>query len=722
MSSTNVPASFRDEPRLTSLQGQPAETQAAVRSDSRRTAALALVFSIATFLSAFLLFQVQPLLAKSILPWFGGTPSVWTTCMLVFQLLLFAGYAYAHMTASWLTFRQQVVLHALLLGCALVVLPIIPNETWKPGTDDAPVLRIVLLLLATVGLPYFLLSATGPLLQEWYRRSTGEIPYRLYALSNVGSLLALISYPFLVEPTWSGSVQAMIWSTGFGLFASLCLLSGWLGQKSHQSSQQGTDEAVPQTVPETASPSTLSLGMIALWFSLAAVPSLLLLATTNQVCLDVAVIPFLWIVPLTIYLITFILCFDSEAWYQRRSFVMATAITLACVCVLMMKGAGGSMVAQAIIYFAGLFFAGMVCHGELVRLKPDPRYLTAFYLTISAGGAAGGLFAGIVAPWLFQGYFELHVAMLACGLLCLGLFLREDEALWRRLPRWLPGVAGMGVLAAALFGFSQVGGTSDTVLAVTRNFYGVLRVQDEPSDGPTPARRTLTHGRIIHGLQLKGSRSEQPTAYYGQNSGVGRILEATRNRPDRRVGMVGLGVGTLAVYGQSGDSFRFYEINPDVVSLAQEHFSFLKDSKADVSIAIGDARLVLEREAPQQFDLLVLDAFSGDAIPVHLLTREAFAVYRKHLNPDGVLAFHISNLHFDLEPVLAGLASTEKWACRTVVSRGNPRLGTQTCFWGILSANEATIDALLSDATVLPPSSRRLIWTDDFSNLFDVLR
>ncbi|MBX3448666.1 MAG: fused MFS/spermidine synthase [Planctomycetaceae bacterium] len=674
-----------------------------------------LVFGLATFLSAFLLFQVQPLLAKCILPWFGGTPAVWTTCMLVFQVLLFAGYAYAHLLSSRLTPGWQLAVHLGLLVAALSLLPILPGDDWKPTGDGNPVSQIVLLLLASVGLPYFLLSATGPLLQSWFRGATGgAAPYRLYAVSNCGSLLALVSYPFVVEPNWSVGRQAIVWSAGFVGFAILCAVSGWLGRRMVNLPVQevASEEAV---IP----PST---NTILLWFGLAAVPSLFLLAVTNQVCLDVAVIPFLWIVPLTLYLITFILCFDGEHWYRRRSFVLATAVTLACVCVMMMQGAGGSMIAQAIVYFSGLFFAGMVCHGELVGLKPHPRYLTLFYLTISAGGAAGGLFAGLAAPALFHGYFELHVGILACGLLCLGLFLREDGAVWDRLPRWLPGTAGCVILLGAIFGLSRIGGTTESMLTVTRNFYGVLRVEDQAADGQLPARRALLHGRIIHGVQLTGDNSQTPTAYYGENSGIGRILRALEKSGPRKIGMVGLGIGTLATYGQPGDDFTFYEINPDVIRLANDHFTFLKDSAARVATVEGDARLVLERESPRDFDVLVLDAFSGDAIPVHLLTVEAMDVYRKHLAEDGILAIHISNLHFDLHPVLAGLAEAAGWELRTIVSPGDPRLATQTCFWGILGPNGAALDELLGDARRLPTPERQIRWTDDFSNLFEVLR
>lgn len=681
--------------------------------------AVAFVFALATFTSAFLLFQIQPLLAKSILPWFGGTPAVWTTCMLVFQVLLFAGYLYAHLTTAWLTLRWQILLHVGLLAAALTLLPIVPGDAWKPAADDSPVFRIIGLLLATVGLPYFLLSATGPLLQDWYRRATGgAAPYRLYALSNIGSLLALISYPFVVEPAWSTWTQSIVWSAGFAGFATLCGLSGWLGGRqtpSLQSQEPGDRQAAGHRGP-------LSLSTVAMWFSLAGVPSLMLLAITNQVCLDVAVIPFLWIVPLTLYLITFILCFDSDAWYQRRIYVMAMAVTLGCVCVLMMRGAGGSMAAQAIVYFAGLFFAGMVCHGELVRLRPDPRHLTTFYLTISAGGAAGGLFAGLVAPWLFRGYFELHTAIVAAGLVCLGLFLREDDALRRRTPRWLPAATGCGVLLAAVLGFSRLGGTTEYTLAVTRNFYGVLRVKDEPADGRWPARRTLSHGRIIHGLQLTGADADQPTSYYGRNSGIGLVLRGTAGQLPRTIGMVGLGTGTLAAYGRPDDQFRFYEINRDVIRLANESFTFLKESRADVTIAAGDARLVLERESPQQYDVLALDAFSGDAIPVHLLTREAMTVYRRHLKPDGILAIHISNLHFDLRPVIAGLADAEGYESRTVLSADDFPHGVQACLWALLCRDGGQLDRLLGETTTLPPPDQKILWTDGFSNLFKVLR
>ena len=690
-----------------------------------RSRSHAFAYAVTIFSSAFLLFQVQPLISKSILPWFGGTPAVWTTCMLFFQLLLFAGYAYAHFTIRRCSPGWQAIVHIVLLACALLLLPITPDAGWKPTGSEQPTLRIAALLLVSVGLPFFIVSSTGPLLQGWFSRTQpGSSPYRLYALSNLGSLLALISYPFVFEPAFATKMQGVIWSWGFLFFAICCgTCAIWMWRRS---STRSSDVRAPAPVDEIAHAAAPNWGDRLLWFALAMAASVMLLATTNQVCMDVAAVPFLWVLPLTLYLVSFILCFDSDRWYSRRLFTVAAAVSTVTVSTVLLKGAGVSLLAQVLIYFSALFFCAMVCHGELVRLKPAARHLTGFYLVIAAGGAAGGLFVGLLAPMLFPAFLELHVGILGCCVLTLIIFFRDRSwVLHSGRPRWawvgmMLAVAGLAAVLRV-----QASETLDDAVSVSRNFYGVLRVVEEHQQDPGQHRFKLMHGRIMHGVQfVDESKRFEPTAYYGCRSGVGRALAGNAARPSgpQRVGVVGLGVGTLATYARHGDTYRFYEINPEVVRLAEKHFSYLSHCPGNVEIVLGDARLSLEQEPPQRFDLLALDAFSGDAIPTHLLTAEAFGIYLKHLAPSGVLAVHISNLHFDLQPVVAAAAEQHQLATVAILEPGDEAIGTWTSLWMLVSRQAERLDSETIQEDALPPVTQTILWTDDRSNLFEILR
>lgn len=693
---------------------------------------LAFTYAIVIFLSAFLLFQVQPLIGKCVLPWFGGSPAVWTTCMLVFQLLLFGGYAYAHLTTRFLTPRQQTWLHSGLLVLALIALPIAPDERWKPTGSDAPTLHIICLLVATIGLPYFILSSTSPLVQGWFSRShVAQSPYRLYSLSNIGSLLALLSYPFLVEPSLSTDSQASVWSWLFVGFAGVCIVAGWwmvrmlparpeaaLGSSALTSSPLKSTTSAPDS-----SPGTPSWSLSGLWFGLAMTASILLLSTTNQVCLDVAVVPFLWVLPLALYLITFILCFDSDRWYSRKIFGIAAITLLTAAVWLVTRGSYVPIGLQVAIFFGMMFSCCMVCHGELAALKPHPRFLTGYFLTISAGGAAGGLFVGIVSPILFVSYNELHFGILSFLILGLLVRLREDGAAWP-LPAWTQPVAMVGVVGLLLGLLSQVGRHDASALSVGRNFYGILKVQQVKYEPTDELMLELAHGRVTHGSQFIGADKRGiATAYYAESAGIGQLLRQHRTDQPRHIGIVGLGVGTLAAYGQVGDRIRMYEINPAVIDAAEQQFSFLRDCAAEQVIITGDARLSLEFEEPQAFDVLVLDAFSGDAIPVHLLTREAIEVYLKHLRDDGVLACHISNLHFNLKPVIAGLAAQSGLQHVIVESQANDAYAAKAATWAILarSADNLQMFQKLPPRDSLPPACKPIIWTDNRSNLLEVM-
>lgn len=678
-------------------------------------------YAITIFLSAFLLFQVQPLLGKFILPWFGGSPAVWTTCMLVFQTLLFGGYAYAHATSTYLTPRQQSLLHIALLLVAATMLPIAPNAAWKPDTSDAPALRIILLTVCCVGLPYFILSSTGPLVQSWFCRThPQESPYRLYALSNLGSLLALVTYPFIVEPAMSTTMQAAVWSSLFLLFALTCGASAALMGKRW--STQADLSLTPSGTAAQASPIAPSWGLRTLWFGLAMTPSVMLLATTNQVCQDVAVIPFLWVAPLTIYLLTFILSFDGDRWYSRRMFTAGAAVAMVLVFHLLSRQPDISIVAQVAIYFSAMFFVCMICHRELAAMKPDPQYLTGFYLTMSAGGAAGGLFVGLAAPLLFTSFHELHLSFVGFCLLYLAIRMREDNTKLP-LPPWAVSFVAASVLVLTAVSLSFFGENNTGLLEKARNFYGILRVrQQTPSEGGKP-QIELVNGRVIHGSQFANANMRSiPTAYYGEQSGIGQVLRNYRVGEARHVGVIGLGIGTLATYGTEQDCFRFYEIIPDVIMFAKKHFTFLRDSRAKTVVVSGDARLLLEHEPSQQFDILVLDAFSGDAIPLHLLTKEAMAEYVRHLKPDGILACHISNLHFDLQPVMVGLASEFGFSLQFCNSDSNEETATKSARWCLMYKGTLPLELHTNEMEQAHPTDKKpVLWTDERSNLLDVL-
>lgn len=701
------------------------ETSFTVQPSTTPSRSLAALYAVVIFLSAFLLFQVQPLIGKCILPWFGGTPAVWTTCMLVFQLLLFGGYAYAHLSAKFLSSRGQAWLHVGLLMAALLTLPIIPEASWKPSGEDAPALRIVLLLMATIGLPYFVLSSTSPLIQSWFSRThVGQIPYRLYSLSNVGSLLALLSYPFVVEPSLATDMQASLWSWGFVGFAALCAWGAW---RMVSSISMGSVPAT--TTPGAVSPhldmvriDRPSWGLTAQWFGLAMTASILLLATTNQVCLDVAVVPFLWVLPLALYLLTFILCFDSERWYSRRYYtIIAAALVLAAV-TLISRGSDVSILVQIGVFFGMMFSCCMVCHGELAALKPHPRYLTAYFLTMSAGGAAGGIFVGLLAPQIFVSYNEFYFGIFCSLLLFISVRLREDNFRWP-LPHWTCPVAVAGLILLVLGLLVQAGRNEAETIAVSRNFYGVLRVKNSTETSSGEPMRQMAHGRITHGSQFVAKGKEHvPTAYYAHSTGIGKLLDSFAPDARRHIGVVGLGVGTLAAYGRAEDRVRMYEINTEVIHLARKHFSFLRDCAAEQTIITGDARLSLEFEPAQQFDVLVLDAFSGDAIPVHLLTSEALQVYLKHLKRDGILACHISNLHFDLEPVVAGLAAEQELAVSFHRSPPEQSSAALAANWAMLARNPERLEQVFQGDDNSPPTAGRpIIWTDNRSNLLEVM-
>jgi SAM-dependent methyltransferase len=685
-----------------------------------------LAFAATIFAGAFLLFQVQPLIGKFILPWFGGSPAVWTTCMLFFQIVLLGGYAYAHWLTTWVKPQKQAALHCLFLLAAVSVLPIIPSDQWKPEPGTEPTGHILVLLLSTIGLPYFVLSTTGPLIQKWFSwLHPGKSPYRLYALSNIGSLLALLSYPFVIEPLLSRKQQAAIWSLGLFIFVGACGWCAyrlWLWGKDKDTpikNLEGTDDAAAVSTP---------LGRQLLWLLLPACASALLLATTNKLCQDVAVVPFLWILPLSVYLLTFILCFESDIWYRRRIFYPLYIAGIPAVTWIIANIDDVGMVWQVTGFMSLLFACCMICHGELHRLRPHPRQLTRFYLMISLGGALGGLFVAVGAPNIWLTYVEFHWTLAVTALLAWIVCLPDSRAatfkFWH-FKLWLCGALTVMALGICLYQSGHEEG--DNVVERVRNFYGSMFVAEYISDDDTDTPyMLLQHGRITHGFQVETEdQRDLATTYYGDNSGVGLAMFFTAKRMPRRVAVVGLGTGTLASYGQATDTFRFYEINPEVKRFAEEHFQYLGRSAAKIEFAIGDARLNMEREEPQNYDVIALDAFSSDAIPVHLLTREAFEVYARHLRPDGLLAIHISNRYIDLQPVVLN-AAREFGYHHVTVDDDNPldEWWIYSSTWVILGKDEQLVDAVRQGmlAPEEEPSDTELpLWTDDYTSLFPIV-
>jgi hypothetical protein len=712
------------------------------------------LFAVTIGVGACLLFQVQFILGKQILPWFGGAPAVWTTCMLFFQLLLLAGYGYAHLLGSSRDPARQRTIHLAALGLATALLlvhltvwpsPITPSDEWKPGPGDDPITAILGLLVFTIGAPYLVLSSTGPLVQNWFGRCfPGRSPYRLYALSNLGSLLGLLSYPFLLEPQLTLAGQGWVWSLMFVVFVVACAGCAFA---------VGKTEPLPDVGPAGTVAAPPTGARKALWFGLAMVASVLLLAITSQISLEVAVIPFLWMLPLSLYLISFILCFEYERWYRRALWMPLMLLGSGGTAAIIRVGVDAPMIVQLLVYLLTLFSACMVCHGEVVRHKPDPRHLTGFYLMVSAGGAAGGVFTGILAPNLFPDLWELPLALIAGCALAVGLVLRSPsvqlpaltvaagQATVRTFLRVSAYAWDLGwqmvrrpVLLAYLLALTGVLAWHahyelDDYIHIKRGFFGVLRVDQ---DGAGSELRTrLKHGRIIHGIQYADPvSSRMPTSYYGPNSAVGLAISHHPRRlasQPLKLGFVGLGAGTLASYATQPDTVRFYEINPDVVALStgpEALFTYIRDCPGAVDIALGDARINLEREDPQGFQVLALDAFSSDSIPAHLLTREAGELYLRHLAPDGILAIHISNRYLDLDPVVRGLADALGMTVVRIDDSESNDIVWQSD-WMLLALDETVLAAPeIQGAASDPPAANGLypLWTDAYSNLLQVFK
>ncbi len=763
-----------------------------------------ILYIVTTFLSAFLLFMVQPMMGKLLLPWFGGAPAVWTTCMLFYQVALLLGYAYAHVLSSRFKPAVQARVHLTLLlaaGALMAVLqvrwgsPVLPDATWKPTGTEAPVPLILLLLSLGIGLPYGLLSATSPLLQRWFSLAGhGERTYRLYAVSNVGSLLGLLSYPLVTERFLSLPVQGTLWALTFVVFAVCCGLCALQLKK-----QSAPAPAAPVDQGTQARAHGLT---VLCWLLLATSTSAMLLAVTNQLCQEVAPVPFLWVLPLAIYLITFIICFDRPQWYRRRVFVPVTVVMTLVVLITGFLGVRLNIPVHVAVNSAFLFVFCMTCHGELVGLRPGSRQLTYFYMVIAFGGALGGLFVGLGAPLLFTSYWEFNIVVTLAWVVLAVVFGRDRESFFHRGDRWhfallvfiltytvvrvagsisvaasslLPWLRTMpaALVASALvtsalmilsrrsafpasvywprilvgtviffaecFMVVRIKSTGIQTLAADRNFFGTLRVQAWPAKPPAPAIVQLTHGQINHGLQfLDATLGRQPTSYYGPMSGVETAIsqhprrEATPSRPAQpmRIGVLGLGTGTMAAFAAPGDTVRFYEINPVVIRYSggpRPYFTYLRDCLGSVEVVQGDARLAMERELaaaqPQQFDVLVIDAFSSDSVPAHLLTREAFQLYARQLrDEDSIIAVNISNRFLDFKDLVA-TSARELGLTPLLINIGQIGLQTTPSSWMLLTRSPAFIanPEVLNRALVWQPR-QALVWTDSFSNLLPLLK
>ncbi len=699
-------------------------------------------YAFCIFLSAILLFQIEPMISKTLLPWFGGTSAVWSSAMLFFQIALTGGYAYANWLVRRTNSKKQTVIHLALIGisvCLVIFLwivwpsPVTPPANWKPDNAIDPLIYILFLLTVSVGLPFFVLSTNSPLMQAWFSRNNpGKSPYWLYALSNIGSILGLLAYPVIVEPLLTLRWQGWLWGGGYILFA---FLAGWNTIRTFQ----GNIAPVAITAESVASEGrNLKKGAQTLWILLSACASLLVLAVTSQITQEVAVIPFLWVLPLTIYLLSFVLAFSSQRWYQRGIFSILLLLgTLGWV--YFVVNPTTNFIIQIITYNFILFAATMICHAELYALRPQASLLTRFYLMVSIGGALGGLFVNLAAPFFFRGYWELYFGFALVWILLSILSYQPQGS----RPVFLQSVLiAAAATAVCIFVVFLVSRASSESLFIDRNFYGVVRVKEIKIEKNLQQANQMVHGSTIHGFEfLDANLRDTPTSYYSTDSGIGLAITTNPHYAQHtlgygsgmRVGVLGLGVGTLAAYGQPGDTYRFYEINPVVVDLAKGQggfFSFVKDSRSKIEIVQGDARLSLEKELSvgtgNQFNILVLDTFSSDSIPVHLVTLQAFDIYLKNLAPDGLIAANISNQFLDLRPVLWQVAQYYKLQMAIVQSpaeKNNP--AANYSIWVLLTRNPKLLEAPALAGNLAPLSGFRtdiLPWTDDYSNLIQIIK
>jgi hypothetical protein len=645
-----------------------------------------ILYTGTVFLGSLLVFLIQPIAGKAMLPRFGGGAGVWTTAMLFFQAALLLGYAYAHWSQRFRP-RVRTTVHLLLLAAACLTIPIRLAPDWNPapGADPAP--GILAMLAVTLGLPYLLLASTGPMVQAWWSLWPGSTsPYRLFAISNVASFAALALYPVMMEPLLTTRNQLLLWSVCFAAFVLLSSAAAIAGG--------------PSKAPERLT-GVAPIRERLLWAGLAACPSVLWLGMASVLSQSIAPVPLLWILPLAVYLLSFILCFEGDGWYRPSVYRALLPVSWIVICYgLVRQGQDVSLKGIVLLFAGALFVCCMFCHGELASRKPPAAHLTSFYLWLAAGGAMGGLFVGLIAPHVFDRFLELPIAVAACFLLGMRLLYRYPI---RQVARLL-----LVAIAAFLFA-ARMNDNGLQIRLRIRNFYGSLQVSDAGTGAA--AVRVLSSGSIHHGAQFMApGKSRTPITYYGAASGVARAIGTMRDRT-LRTAIIGLGAGTLAAYARERDTFRFYEINPAVIGIAHTEFRYLSESAGKVEVVAGDGRLSMQREIEDPFDLIVLDAFSGDSIPTHLLTREAFALYFSRLKREGIIAVHITNKYVDLAPVVRALAEDAGRVVELVHSAADPGLAVFDATWMLVKNGQ--VEGALRGAHV---------WTDDYTNLFRVLR
>jgi hypothetical protein len=730
------------------------------------------------------MFWIEPMFAKMILPMFGGAPSVWNMCIVFYQVTLLAGYVYAYLITKWPGVRRQAIFHFGLLLLVFMVLPIAIPGNLAPRVAVNPNLWLFILLLVSVGLPFFVISTTAPILQKWFTMTGHPLskdPYFLYSASNLGSMVALFGYLFFLEPFFPLAVQSKAWTGGYALLVMLisgCVMMAW---RSSQTEREDSDfrpgHAMQAGPPADEKSGELTVSQRIRWVLLAFVPSSLLLGVTNYISIDIAQIPLLWIIPLAVYLITFILVFAQKAAVSHRRMAWVQPFFLISLMIPYYWGFNTNSFLGIPLHLLLFFITSMVCHGELANSRPPTNYLTEFYVWLSVGGVLGGLFNTLVAPMIFDTLAEYPLVIaLACLLrplpdsdkhkpygqwldlctpLAFGIVLAVHKLKIAQTfmsgDRNLAGVVltviilvscfigmvlysfrnrpvrfGLGMGVVILSGLLWTTGQGQ-VLYSERNFFGILKVLRNPSSDC----HLLYHGTILHGAQsLSPARSHEPLTYFHRTGPLGQVFEVLSTNPAKgRVAIVGLGTGTIACYGRPGQHFTFFEIDPAVERIARDtrYFTFLNDCSASVEVIIGDARLSLTRIIAPQYDLMVLDAFSSDAIPIHLLTKEALKLYLSRLADGGILAFHISNRYLDLRPVLGNLAQDSNLTCfvreDTQLEDTEQKMQKSPSIWAVMSRRSSDLGGLISDHRWKPLQGQKggKLWTDDFSNIPDVL-
>lgn len=722
-----------------------------------------ILFGVTIFVSSALLFSIQPMIARMLLPLLGGTPAVWNTCMLFFQAVLLCGYAYALLVSRW-PLKRQLVAQLAVLCLAFISLPIGLSSSWAnsvPPTED-PSVWLLLCLAASVGLPFFIISSNSPLLQKWFSRTatdSAKDPYFLYSASNAGSLLALLAYPVLLEPFFTLRMQSRIWTVAYAALVLLVALHCLTLFRNTEQKKSETETALPVE--------NLTVRRRLRWLLLAFAPSSLMLGVTNYITTDIASVPLLWIIPLALYLLTMVFAFSRKRFFPARlgDLIIPGATVILLLLYLADSSGSGSRV-LVLLHLAYFFFAALMCHTQLAEDRPGPQHLAQFYVWLSLGGVLGGIFNAIVAPLVFRAVVEYPLAILLSCLLLPGLKAGPTGLKERRLDFALPALIGIFTLAlgwfaadlvpakmnasvvivalplfvtypfrrrplrfslslaAVIVAATSVTGIGRTTLHADRNFFGVLRVLNERD------LHSFLHGSTVHGRQITtpGRRCE-PISYYHREGPLGRIFTQFQNSTTTgSVGIIGLGTGATISYARPTERWTFYEINPAVVSIAKSptYFTYLSEcAAAPVAMVLGDARLKLHDAPDQSYNLLVLDAFSSDSIPVHLMTQQALDLYLSKLAPGGMLVLHISNRNLDLTEVVADLAQSRNLIALSLLDLTPPQPdGKDPSHWVVLTRNTADYGALAND-----PAAKRMVsdgyddvWTDDFSNILSVFK